>query len=142
MISFFFSICFSFLSLSLLVSMFLRSVLRFSFLSASHFISPLPLVFICSLYFSAVCIPPRFGCRLQVVHFLGYLPANPPSPPLPPLSAFAVLVFLTSPPDSLRFLSDSLPLALVLVLSPSRVFSLSLVTLLQGCLSVLVRIHL
>ena len=86
----------------------MRSVLRFSFLSASPFIYPLPLVFICSLSSSTVCIPPRFGCRLLAVRFLWYLPANPPPPPLPPLDAFAILVFLPSAPVSLRFLS-SLP---------------------------------
>ena len=51
------------------------------------------------------------------LRFLWYLPASPPPPPLLLLGAFAILVFLPSAPDSLRFLSDSLPLALVLVLS-------------------------
>ena len=129
-----------FVSLSLLVSIFFWSVIRFSFLSASLFLSPLPLLFICSLYFSALCIPPRFVCRLLAVRFLWYLPAHPPPPPLPPLVAFAIFVFLLlwSPSASfLCFLSDSSTLVVVLVLSlslararfPSRVFSPYLVTL-------------
>ena len=45
---------------SLLVSVFLWSVLRFSFLSVSPFFSPLPFVFLRRLYSSAVCIPSLF----------------------------------------------------------------------------------
>ena len=70
-ISFFVSICFSFLSLTclFLCSCGLSFVFRFSLL--------LPYFLLCRLHSSAVCIPPRFGYLLLAVRFGWVLPASP-----------------------------------------------------------------
>ena len=160
--------------------MFLRSVVSFSFRSASPFFLPFACFYVlavCNSFFVSLCfsllfspsacIPPRFFYLLLAVCFCWSLPAsvyplpNPttPPPPLPLLGALTILAFplllpvpcwspffllLRTPSASfLRFLSDSLPLALAVVLSLSlSCLSPSLVALLQGCLSVLVRIRL
>ena len=63
----------------LLVSVFLRSVFRFSFLSASPFFLPF------RLSSSAVFIPPRFFYLLLAICFCCSLPATPPPHPPTPL---------------------------------------------------------
>ena len=123
--------------------MFLRSVIRFSYLSASPFLSPLPLLFLYSLYSSAVCFPGSSSVVCWRYAFSGLSLLPPPPPPLPPLIAFAIFVFISSAPVSLRFLS-SFPFYFLasccclgsLSLSFSCLFSLLGNAPLQCCLSV------
>ena len=98
--------------------MFLRSVIRFSFLLVSPFLSPLPLLFICSLSSSTVRLS-FAGGSLPLVST-----CSPSSPT--PSSACCLfdlrLSFFCSglpPLPFLSFLSDSSPLAIALVLSLS-----------------------
>ena len=134
-----------FVSFSLFASVSVLTVCHsFSFLSPFSLpVSP-PLLFLCSFYFSTVCIPPRFVCRLLAVRFL-FLPA-PPSPPLPPLGALR-LSFFSSGLSPLPFFASfpilhfwllcwfSLSLSRARVL-PSRVFFSVIGNAVQGCLSV------
>ena len=121
----------SFLSLSLLVSLLFWSVIHFSFLPDSPFLSPLPFLFVYGLFFfffSPFCIPPRFGCRLLTVRFLRCTLLPPPSPS--PSSACSLFGL------SLSFFSSGLPWLpffvcfLFLASSVPLVLSLSLVSFL------------
>ena len=125
------------------VSIFLRSVIRFSYLSASPFLSRLPLLFLYSLYSSAVCIISSSVVCWRFV-FSGLSLLRPPPPPLPPLVAFEIssLFFSSGLPPVHFFVSFLLPsllllpvFSLSLSLSTSCVFSPSWVTLLYSVAS-------
>ena len=145
MVSFFFSFS------VFVVSLFLRSVIRFSYLSASPFLSPLPLLFLYNFYSSAVCILRgssvcwRFAFSglslLPLLHqpFLRLLPLRSLSffssclPPIPFFISFLLPSLLLLPWFSL---------SLSLSFSFSCLFSLLGNAALQCCLSVLVHLLL